>query len=191
MIFPSANLVSDQSNSHSPKKQKLNPKSSISKNQNAATELKIEDIEEVVYKQHVEVHDASSRLEMEDHAMEKQEVSAPQSPAQKSNNGKKLELNIESSNSKKQNAAAERFEDHTIEKPEERSMSQSPMQDLIHTVETITGNEKLSSQLEAKVSKESRDVDADVQVDQSTTKNQSVNKEPKRKRLLTLSSLFK
>lgn len=54
-----------QSNSHSPKKQKLNPKSSISKNQNAATELKIEDIEEVASKQHVEVLDASSCLEME------------------------------------------------------------------------------------------------------------------------------
>ena len=54
-----------QSNSHNPKKQKLNPKSSFSKNQNAATELKIEDIEEVVSKQHVEVLDASSCLEME------------------------------------------------------------------------------------------------------------------------------
>ncbi|GJS19665.1 polynucleotide adenylyltransferase family protein [Tanacetum coccineum] len=190
--LPLFDLNYQQSNSHSPKKQKLNPKSSISKNQNAATELKIEDIKEVVYKQHVEVHDASSRLEMEDRAMEKQEeVSALQSPTQKSNNGKKLELNTESGNSMKQNAAAERFEDHTIEKPEETSMSQSPMQDLIHTVETITGNEKLPSQLEAQKSKVSRDVDAEVQVDQSTTKNQSVNKEPKRKRLLTLSSLFK
>ncbi|PWA63823.1 polynucleotide adenylyltransferase family protein [Artemisia annua] len=99
-----------QSKSHSPKKPKLNPKSSIS-NQNAATEIKIEDIEVVVSKQHVEVLDASSCLEMEDCTMEKpEEVSAPQSPTQKSNNVKKQELNTKSSNSIKQNAAAERFE---------------------------------------------------------------------------------
>nr|GEW46045.1 polynucleotide adenylyltransferase family protein [Tanacetum cinerariifolium] len=143
--FPCSGLVFIPKNSANSAAELFKVLIHIGKSYDEATELKIEDIE-VVYKQHVEVHDASSRLEMED---------------------------------------------HTIEKPEETSMSQSPMQDLIHTVETITGNEKLPSQLEAKVSKESRDVDADMQVDQSTTKNQSVNKEPKRKRLLTLSSLFK
>lgn len=83
------------------------------------------------------------------------------------------------------------MQDHTIEKPEETSISQSPMQDLIHTVETITGNEKLPSQLEAQKSKGNPDVDAEVQVDQQTTKQQSVNQEHKRKRVLSLSSLFK
>ncbi|GJY62881.1 Ysc84 actin-binding domain-containing protein [Tanacetum coccineum] len=85
---------------------KLHPKSSISKNQNAATKLKIEDIEEVVSKQHVEVHDASSYLKME----KPEEVSAPRSRTHKLNNDKKLELNTELRNSRKQNAVAERFE---------------------------------------------------------------------------------
>lgn len=78
-----------------------------------------------------------------------------------------------------------------MEKTKETSVSQLPMQELICTLETITENEKLPSQLEAQNSKERLNVDAEVQVDQSTTKEQNTNKKNTGEQVVRLSSLFK
>lgn len=83
------------------------------------------------------------------------------------------------------------LQDHAIDKPEEVCASKSPMQELIATLETIVENEDLPSQLEGQNCEEKVNVVAEVQVDQSRTKEQSVDKKYKRKQVLPLSSLFK
>ncbi|KAI3704478.1 hypothetical protein L1987_74699 [Smallanthus sonchifolius] len=119
-------------------------------------------------------------------AMEKtEEISASQPPPQKLSDGRK------------QNAATENpiediaATDHAIEKPEEICVSNSLIQELIATLETIIEDEDLPSQLEGQNPKEKVNVVAEVQVDQSTAKEQSVDKKYKRKQVLPLSSLFK
>ncbi|KAJ0770846.1 putative polynucleotide adenylyltransferase [Helianthus annuus] len=108
------------------------------------------------------------------------------------------ELNAKSSSSKKQNAATEKpikeiaDSDHAIEKPEEICVSKSPIQELMATLESIIEDEEdLPSQLEGQNANEKVNSPADVQVDQSITKEQSVDKKDKRKPVLQLSSLFK
>ncbi|KAK1440520.1 hypothetical protein QVD17_06348 [Tagetes erecta] len=158
--------------------QKLKAKSSTSKKQDLATEKKIK------------VHNRSSCSTVENLqglTMEKiEEISESQPPPQKLRSVKK------------QNAPTEKpikdieATDHTIiDKPEDICVAKSPMRELIVTLETIVENEDLPSQLEGQTPKEKVNVVAEVQVDQSTTKEQSVVKKCKRKQVLPLSSLFK
>ncbi|KAM0003919.1 putative polynucleotide adenylyltransferase [Helianthus debilis subsp. tardiflorus] len=156
---------------------KANAKSSTSQKQNAYTEEKVEDIEIL----------GTSGLKTE----------GPTS------NSKKKKLNTKSSNSKKKNAAIDKeikdiaATDHSIGKPEEMRVSDSPTQELMTTPEPClhngnhNRNEKLPSQLEAQNANEKVNVVEEVEVDQSTTKEQSVNRKEKWKHVLPLSSLFK
>ncbi|KAK1410517.1 hypothetical protein QVD17_37054 [Tagetes erecta] len=168
------------------KKQKLNKKSSNNKKQNAATEKKIKDI-------------AATGLTTE----KLEEINASQPLTQKSNRGKKQKLNKKSSNNKKQNAATEKkikdiaATDHAIEKPDKTCVPSSLIEELITESEPCFDNgnhkrnEKLPSQSKSQNANEKVNVVEEVQVDQKTTKEQSVNRERKRKQALPLSSLFK
>nr|XP_043631095.1 uncharacterized protein LOC122602557 isoform X2 [Erigeron canadensis] len=227
-----------QPNAYNPKSEKLNPKSNSGKEQNLALKKRMELIEdgylieqeqweEDISTKHVEALVTPSCLNTEDNDMEKpEEISASQSPTQKSINSKKQKLSENLSSSNKQNAAIQKkinyiederlpeqeqwkevsselhvevlntsscpnVEHPAMEKSEEMSVSQSPMHELIYTLEAITENEKLPSQLEAQNSEEKLTVDAEAQVDQSTTIERSVNTKHKRKKVLPLSSLFK
>ncbi|KAK9071478.1 hypothetical protein SSX86_010047 [Deinandra increscens subsp. villosa] len=148
-------------------------KLSKSKKQNAPTEKTIE------------VLGTSSCPKIEVPTMEEPEdISSSQSPPHKL------------SNSKKQNAPTEKpikdiaAKDQAIKKPEEICVSKSPIQELIATMETIIENEDISSHLEGQNPKEKVNVVAEVQLDQSTAKEESVDSKCKRKQVLPLSSFF-
>ncbi|XP_076889525.1 uncharacterized protein LOC143540307 [Bidens hawaiensis] len=160
---------------------KPNAKSSTGQKQNADTEEKSEDIEGPTMEKPVE-------------------ISASKSSTKKSSNHKKQKSNAKSSNSKKQNGATKKeindvaATDHTIEKPVEMRESDSPTPELMATLESClyNGNDnrngKLPSQSEALSTKEKFNVVAEVEADQSTTKEESVSR---KRKLLQLSSLFK
>ncbi|KAD7479131.1 hypothetical protein E3N88_02267 [Mikania micrantha] len=102
--------------------------------------------------------------------------------------------NAKSSTSQKQNADTEErsevIEDHTIDKLEEICVSNLPIQEPCLHNGNLNRNKKLPS-LEAQKPKETVNVVAEVHVDQSTTKEQGVNRVCKRSQVLPLSSLFK
>ncbi|KAI3808356.1 hypothetical protein L1987_24305 [Smallanthus sonchifolius] len=150
--------------------QKLNAKSSSTK------------------KPKIEVRVASSCPKIEGPTMEKpEEISASQQPPQKLSDGKKQNAATE----KPSEDIAATFSPITQSRNQKRCVSNSPIQELIATLETIIEDEDLPSQSEAQNPKEKVNVVAEVQVDHSTTKEQSVDKKYKRKQVLPLSSLFK
>lgn len=89
------------------------------------------------------------------------------------------------------------LQDHTIEKPEKTCLPGSLIEELISEWEPCfhnenhKRNEKLPSQSKPQNANEKVNIVAEVQVDQSTTKEQNVSKKHKRKQVLPLSSLFK
>ncbi|KAL8246845.1 hypothetical protein R6Q59_008061 [Mikania micrantha] len=167
--------------------QKPNAKSSTSQKQNADTEERSEVIEVL----------GTFCPKIEGPTMERLvEMSASISPTQKSSNSKKQKVNAKSSNSKKHNAVTKKkmkdnaATDHTIDKLEEICVSNLPIQEPCLHNGNLNRNKKLPS-LEAQKPKETVNVVAEVHVDQSTTKEQGVNRVCKRSQVLPLSSLFK